>query len=292
MGISGVQAGLRALGALSLVFAAGANAAEFVAPRSPDELTPFEQMAEKSARADARPRSVDALRWVFDLYSGHHRAHTPAWEWNPLFDQVEADSGRAIRVRAQIFEACEDVNTLGCGGEFIFGYVERSGMFHIRLLPDQRAPETDPKFILSFPTGRATFKIIDLKPFGTRMPSFNEMDSVPALRRAGFKCNIQSVDRKDPVDAKQAAAVKRLRAEYQRARKLVPNYDAQCTTAERNFFPVFSPTGEDLQLLGGHISPRGSKLQFENPVLMITPSTLYFTARLDTSRTRGGDGAE
>jgi hypothetical protein len=136
------------------------------------------------------------------------------------------------------------------------------------------------------------FKIIDLKPFGTRMPSFNEMDNVKAMRRAGFQCRVQSVDRKDPVDPKHAAMVRKLRAEYQRARKLVPDYDAQCTTSVRDFFPVFSPTGEDLQLLGGHISPRGSKLQFENPVLLITHSALYFSARLDKSRTRGGETTE
>ncbi len=282
----------RLLAAALLLAAGSAGAAGLTPPRSLQELAAFEQRADRNAAAGAQPRSVDELRWVFDLYSGHHRLHTPAWEWNPLFDEVKDDQGRAIKLRAQIFAACEDVNTLGCGGEFIFGYVERSGMFHIRLLPDQRDPETDPKFILSFPTGRATFKIIDLKPYGTRMPSFNEMDAAPALRRAGFKCLIQSVDRKDPVEPRHAAAVKRLRAEYQRARKATPDYDAQCTTTERNFFPVYSPTGEDLQLLGGHISPRGSKLQFENPILMITPSTLYFTARLDKSRTRGGDGAE
>ena len=46
------------------------------------------------------------------------------------------------------------------------------------------------------------------------------------------------------------------------------------------------------QLLGGHISPRGSKLQLENPVLLITPSTLYLSARLDKSRTRGNDATE
>ncbi|MCA3104739.1 MAG: hypothetical protein IOD09_01680, partial [Rhodocyclaceae bacterium] len=150
----------------------------------------------------------------------------------------------------------------------------------------------DPKFLLSFPPGRATFKIIDLKPFGTRMPSFNEMDTVPAMRRAGFRCRVQSADRKDPVDPKQAAVVRRVRAEYQRARKAVPDFDVQCTTNDSAFFPVFSKSGEDLQLLGGHISPRRSKLQLENPVLMITPSTLYLSARLDKSRTRGSDSTE
>jgi hypothetical protein len=124
------------------------------------------------------------------------------------------------------------------------------------------------------------------------MPSYNEMDTVPALRRAGFQCRVQSVDRKDAVDPKLAATVRRLRAEYQRARKAVPDYDVQCTTNARNFFPVYSKTGEDLQLLGGHISPRGTKLQFENPVLLITPSTLFLSARLDKSRTRGNDATE
>jgi len=286
----------RAAIVLGLVLLAGAPVAaladSFVAPRTQAQLAEFEALAQKQAQRDARPRSVDELRWLFDLYSGHHLAHTPEWEWNKLFDEVPADQGRALKLRAQIFDACEDVDTLGCGGEFVFGYVERSGMFHIRLLPDSRAPELDPKFILSFPTGRATFKIIDLKPFGTRMPSFNEMDTVPALRRAGFHCRIQSVDRKDPIDPKVAATVRRLRTEYQRARKVAPDYDVQCTTTARNFFPVFSPSGEDLQLLGGHISPRGSKVQFENPVLLVTPSRLFFSARLDTSRTRGGSTTE
>jgi hypothetical protein len=269
-----------------------AHADTFEAPRDRQQLADFEALAQKQAQRGAKPRSVDEMRWVFDLYSGHHREHTPSWQWNALFDQVPEDQGRAVKLRAQIFEACEDPDTLGCGGEFVFGYVERSGMFHIKLLPDQRDPEIDPKYILSFPTGRATFKIIDLKPFGTRMPSFNEMDNVKAMRRAGFQCRVQSVDRKDPVDPKHAAMVRKLRAEYQRARKLVPDYDAQCTTSVRDFFPVFSPTGEDLQLLGGHISPRGSKLQFENPVLLITHSALYFSARLDKSRTRGGETTE
>jgi hypothetical protein len=267
-------------------------AESFTAPRTREELAAFEALADKHAAKDARPRSVDELRWVFDLYSGHHRAHTPEWEWNTLFEQVQEDPAKAVKLRAQIFEACEDLNTLGCGGEFVFGYVDRSGMFHIKLLPDERDPEKDPKFILAFPAGRATFKIIDLKPFGTRMPSFNEMDTVPAMRRAGFQCRVQSVDRKDPVDPKLAASVRKVRAEYQRARKAIPDYDVQCTTNDRAFFPVFSKTREDLQLLGGHISPRGSKLQLENPVLMITPSTLYLSARLDRSRTRGNDSTE
>jgi hypothetical protein len=278
---------------LAIAMAAGpATADSFTAPRTREELAAFEVLAEKNAARNARPRSVDELRWVFDLYSGHHRAHTPEWEWNTLFEQVQEDQARAIKLRAQIFEACEDVNTLGCGGEFVFGYVDRSGMFHIKLLPDDRDPEKDPKFLLSFPPGRATFKIIDLKPFGTRMPSFNEMDTVAAMRRAGFRCRVQSVDRKDPVDPKQAAVVRRVRTEYQRARKALPDFDVQCTTNDRAFFPVFSKSGEDLQLLGGHISPRGSKLQLENPVLMITPSTLYLSARLDKSRTRGSDSTE
>jgi hypothetical protein len=165
-------------------------------------------------------------------------------------------------------------------------------MFHIKLLPDERDPEKDPRFLLSFPAGRATFKIIDLKPFGTRMPSFNEMDTVPAMRRAGFRCRVQSAERKDPIDPKLAASVRKVRAEYQRARKAVPDFDVQCTTNDRSFFPVFSKTGEDLQLLGGHISPRRSKVQLENPVLLITPSTLYLSARLDKSRTRGNDTTE
>ncbi|MBC7780956.1 MAG: hypothetical protein H7125_12730 [Proteobacteria bacterium] len=262
------------------------------APRTLAELAEFESLAQKHAQREAKPRSIDELRWVFELYSGALRANTPEWEWNPLIDQVPEDAARAIKLRAQIFEACEDVTTLGCGGEFVFGYVDRSGMFHIKQLPDARDAATDPKFILSYPTGRATFKIIDLKPFGTRMPSFNEMDTVPALRRAGFQCRIQSVDRKDAVDPKFAATVRRLRAEYQRARKAVANYDAQCTTAASGFFPVFSPLGEDLQLLGGHISPRNSKLQFENPVLLVTPNTLFLSTRLDKSRTRGGDSVE
>jgi hypothetical protein len=278
---------------LAIAMAAGpATADSFTAPRTREELAAFEVLAEKNAARNARPRSVDELRWVFDLYSGHHRAHTPEWEWNTLFEQVQEDQARAIKLRAQIFEACEDVNTLGCGGEFVFGYVDRSGMFHIKLLPDDRDPEKDPRFLLSFPPGRATFKIIDLKPFGTRMPSFNEMDTVAAMRRAGFRCRVQSVDRKDPVDPKQAAVVRRVRTEYQRARKALPDFDVQCTTNDRAFFPVFSKSGEDLQLLGGHISPRGSKLQLENPVLMITPSTLYLSARLDKSRTRGNDSTE
>jgi hypothetical protein len=278
---------------LAIAMAAGpATADAFTAPRTREELAAFEVLAEKNAARNARPRSVDELRWVFDLYSGHHRAHTPEWEWNTLFEQVQEDQARAIKLRAQIFEACEDVNTLGCGGEFVFGYVDRSGMFHIKLLPDDRDPEKDPRFLLSFPPGRATFKIIDLKPFGTRMPSFNEMDTVAAMRRAGFRCRVQSVDRKDPVDPKQAAVVRRVRTEYQRARKALPDFDVQCTTNDRAFFPVFSKSGEDLQLLGGHISPRGSKLQLENPVLMITPSTLYLSARLDKSRTRGNDSTE
>ena len=278
---------------LAIAMAAGpATADAFTAPRTLEQLAAFEALAEKNAAKGARPRSVDELRWVFDLYSGHHRAHTPEWEWNTLFEQVREDQAKAVKLRAQIFEACEDVNTLGCGGEFVFGYVDRSGMFHIKLLPDDRDPEKDPKFLLSFPPGRATFKIIDLKPFGTRMPSFNEMDTVPAMRRAGFRCRVQSADRKDPVDPRQAAVVRRVRAEYQRARKAVPDFDVQCTTNDAAFFPVFSKTGEDLQLLGGHISPRRSKLQLENPVLMITPSTLYLSARLDKSRTRGNDSTE
>ena len=278
---------------LAMAMAAGpATADAFTAPRTLEQLAAFEALAEKNAARSARPRSVDELRWVFDLYSGHHRAHTPEWEWNTLFEQVREDQAKAVKLRAQIFEACEDVNTLGCGGEFVFGYVDRSGMFHIKLLPDDRDPEKDPKFLLSFPPGRATFKIIDLKPFGTRMPSFNEMDTVAAMRRAGFRCRVQSAERKDPVDPKQAAVVRRLRTEYQRARKALPDFDVQCTTNDRAFFPVFSKGGEDLQLLGGHISPRGSKLQLENPVLLITPSALYLSARLDTSRTRGNDSTE
>ncbi|MCE2948469.1 MAG: hypothetical protein ACK515_17410 [bacterium] len=285
----------RLAGAFGLVaaIAAGPAAADsFTAPRTREELAAFEALAEKNASKDARPRSVDELRWVFDLYSGHHRAHTPEWEWNTLFEQVQEDPARAIKLRAQIYEACEDLNTLGCGGEFVFGYVDRSGMFHIKLLPDERDPEKDPRFILAFPAGRATFKIIDLKPFGTRMPSFNEMDAVPAMRRAGFRCRVQSAERKDPIDPKLAASVRKVRAEYQRARKAVPDFDVQCTTNDRSFFPVFSKTGEDLQLLGGHISPRRSKVQLENPVLMITPSTLFLSARLDRSRTRGNDSTE
>ena len=280
--------------ALALALAAGpaAWADTFTAPRTRDELAAFEALADKNAAKAARPRSVDELRWVFALYSGHHRAHTPDWEWNTLFEQVQEDQAKAIKLRAQIFEACEDLNTLGCGGEFVFGYVDRSGMFHIKMLPDQRDAETDPNFLLSFPTGRATFKIIDLKPFGTRMPSFNEMDTAQALRRAGFRCRVQSADRKDAVDPKQAAVVRRVRAEYQRARKAVPDFDVQCSTNDRAFFPVFSSSGEDLQLLGGHISPRRSKLQLENPVLLITPSTLYLSARLDKSRMRGNDTTE
>ncbi len=281
-----------AFGLLAGAVAGPAAAESFTAPRTREELAAFEALAEKNAAKDARPRSVDELRWMFDLYSGHHRAHTPEWEWNTLFEQVQEDQARAVKLRAQIFEACEDLNTLGCGGEFVFGYVDRSGMFHIKLLPDERDPEKDPKFILAFPAGRATFKIIDLKPFGTRMPSFNEMDTVPAMRRAGFRCRVQSADRKDPVDPKLAAVVRQVRTEYQRARKAVPDFDVQCTTNHKAFFPVFSKTGQDLQLLGGHISPRGSKVQLENPVLMITPSTLYLSARLDKSRTRGGDSTE
>lgn len=278
--------------AVGLSAGPAAAADAFTAPRTSEELAAFEALADKNASKAARPRSVDELRWVFDLYSGHHRAHTPEWEWNTLFEQVQEDQAKAIKLRARIFEACEDLNTLGCGGEFVFGYVDRSGMFHIKLLPDQRDAETDPKFLLSFPTGRATFKIIDLKPFGTRMPSFTEMDTVPALRRAGFRCRVQSVDRKDAVDPKQAAVVRRVRAEYQRARKAVPDFDVQCTTNDRAFFPVFSKNGEDLQLLGGHISPRRSKLQLESPVLLITPNTLYLSARLDNSRMRGNETTE
>jgi len=291
--LAGALAGaLAAVGlALNLV-AAPAAADSFTPPRTREELAAFEALADKNASKAARPRSVDELRWVFDLYSGHHRAHTPEWEWNTLFEQVQEDQAKAIKLRAQIFEACEDLNTLGCGGEFVFGYVDRSGMFHIKLLPDERDPEKDPRFLLSFPAGRATFKIIDLKPFGTRMPSFNEMDTVPAMRRAGFRCRVQSAERKDPIDPKLAASVRKVRAEYQRARKAVPDFDVQCTTNDRSFFPVFSKTGEDLQLLGGHISPRRSKVQLENPVLLITPSTLYLSARLDKSRTRGNDTTE
>ena len=285
-------AGSLACGLVLGLSAVPAAAETFTPPRTREELAAFEVLADKKAAKAARPRSVDELRWVFDLYSGHHRAHTPEWEWNTLFEQVPEDTAKATRLRAQIFEACEDLNTLGCGGEFIFGYVDRSGMFHIKLLPDERDPEKDPRFVLSFPTGRATFKIIDLRPFGTRMPSFNEMDTVPALRRAGFRCRVQSADRKDRIDPKQAAVVRRVRVEYQRARKALPDFDVQCTTNDRAFFPVFSKTGQDLQLLGGHISPRGSKLQLENPVLLITPSTLYLSARLDKSRTRGNDATE
>lgn len=281
-----------AFGLLAGLAAIQARADSFTAPRTREELVAFEALADRNASKEARPRSVDELRWVFDLYSGHHRAHTPEWEWNTLFEQVQEDQAKALKLRGRIFEACEDLNTLGCGGEFVFGYVDRSGMFHIKLLPDERDPEKDPKFILAFPAGRATFKIIDLKPFGTRMPSFAEMDAVPALRRAGFSCRVQSADRKDPVDPKLAAAVRRVRAEYQRARKVVPDFDVQCTTNDRAFFPVFSKSGEDLQLLGGHISPRRSKLQLENPVLMITPSTLFLSARLDKSRTRGNETTE
>lgn len=269
----------------ALPSAQAAQTASFVAPRVFEELAPFEVLAHTRALADARPRSVDELRWLFDLYSGHHYAHTPEWEWNPLFDKVPANPDLAIRLRAEIFAACEDPDTLGCGGEFVFGYVSRSGMFHIKLLPDNRDPEIDPKFILSFPTGRATFKVIDLKPFGTRMPSYSEMDEAPALRRAGFQCRVQSADRKDTIDPKMAATIKRLQAEYRRTRKVVPDFDVQCTTDIRGFFPVHSKTGEDLQLLTGHMSPRGSKVQFENPILLVTPQTLYFTARIDKSRT-------
>jgi hypothetical protein len=291
--LTGARAGALAAVGLALNLAAAPAAADsFTPPRTREELAAFEALAEKNASKAARPRSVDELRWVFDLYSGHHRAHTPEWEWNTLFEQVQEDQAKAIKLRAQIFEACEDLNTLGCGGEFVFGYVDRSGMFHIKLLPDERDPEKDPRFLLSFPAGRATFKIIDLKPFGTRMPSFNEMDTVPAMRRAGFRCRVQSAERKDPIDPKLAASVRKVRAEYQRARKAVPDFDVQCTTNDRSFFPVFSKTGEDLQLLGGHISPRRSKVQLENPVLMITPSTLYLSARLDKSRTRGNDTTE
>ena len=291
--LTGALAGALAAVGLALNLAAAPAAADsFTPPRTREELAAFEALAEKNASKAARPRSVDELRWVFDLYSGHHRAHTPEWEWNTLFEHVQEDQAKAIKLRAQIFEACEDLNTLGCGGEFVFGYVDRSGMFHIKLLPDERDPEKDPRFLLSFPAGRATFKIIDLKPFGTRMPSFNEMDTVPAMRRAGFRCRVQSAERKDPIDPKLAASVRKVRAEYQRARKAVPDFDVQCTTNDRSFFPVFSKTGEDLQLLGGHISPRRSKVQLENPVLMITPSTLYLSARLDKSRTRGNDTTE
>jgi len=299
---SGVARWLRSHAAVALIGIAGtlsalgvtavAQAEPFVAPRTPEALAEFEVLADKQSRPGAKPRTVDELRWVFDLYSGHHRAHTPEWEWNPLFDKVTEDPARALKLRAQIFEACEDVNTLGCGGEFVFGYVDRSGMFHIKLLPDSRSAETDPRFILSFPTGRATFKIIDLKPFGTRMPSFNEMDAVPAMRRAGFLCQVQSVDRKDAIDPKLAPTVRRLRAHYQKERKVAPDYDVQCKTPAGKFFPVYSKTGEDLQLLGGHISPRDSKLQFENPVLLITPDALFFSARKDKSRAHDNDAAE
>jgi hypothetical protein len=278
-----------AIGLLAGMAAGPAVAESFTAPRTREELAAFEVLAAKQAAKDARPRSVDELRWMFDLYSGHHRAHTPEWEWNTLFEQVPEDPDKALKLRAQIFEACEDLDTLGCGGEFVFGYVDRSGMFHIKLLPDERDPEKDPRYILAFPAGRATFKIIDLKPFGTRMPNFSEMDTVPAMRRAGFRCRVQSVDRKDPVDPKLAGFVKQVRTEYQRARKSVPDFDVQCTTNAKSFFPVFSKTGRDLQLLGGHISPRDSKLQLENPVLMITPITLSLSARLDKSRVRADE---
>jgi hypothetical protein len=291
--VRGVRAFAAAVGiGLAAGIATGPAAADaFTAPRTREELAAFEVLAARRAARDARPRSVDELRWVFDLYSGHHRVHTPEWEWNSLFEAVPEDPDKALKLRAQIFQACEDVNTLGCGGEFVFGYVDRSGMFHIKLLPDERDPEKDPKHILAFPAGRATFKIIDLKPFGTRMPSFSEMDSVPALRRAGFRCRVQSAERKDPVDPKLAAAVRQVRIEYQRARKVAPDFDVQCTTSAPAFFPVYSKTGRDLQLLGGHISPRGSRLQLENPVLMITPNTLFLSARLDRSRMRDDSNA-
>jgi hypothetical protein len=260
---------------------------EFTAPRSRDELAGFEALAERGIATGANPRTVDAARWLFDLYSGHHREHTPEWEWNPLFDQVKPDPERAQALRARIQEACQQTSTLGCGGEFVFGYVERSGMFHIKLLPDERAPETDPRFVIEFPRGRATFKIIDLRPYGTRMPSFAEMDRAPALRRAGFLCRVQSADRRDPVESRLASMVKMLAAEYRRARKAAPDFAVQCSTASAGFFPVFSGAGYDLQLLGGHISPRGSRLQFENPVLLITPTALLMSARIDRSRLRG-----
>jgi hypothetical protein len=264
-----------------------AVADEFTAPRTREDLAAFETQAERELATGARPRSVDAARWLFDLYSGHHREHTPEWEWNPLFDQVRPDEARAQQLRARIQEACQQTSTLGCGGEFIFGYVERSGMFHIRLLPDERPPETDPRFLIEFPRGRATFKIIDLRPYGTRMPSFAEMDRAPSLRRAGFLCRVQSAERRDPVEPRLVSMVKMLAAEYRRARKAAPDFAVQCSTAESGFFPVFSGSGYDLQLLGGHISPRGSRVQFENPVLLITPTALLMSARLDRSRMRG-----
>lgn len=273
---------------VALVLPAGlAGADEFAAPRTRDELAGLEAQAERYLAVGANPRSVDAARWLFDLYSGHHREHTPEWEWNPLFDQVRPDPAKAQALRGRIQEACQQTSTLGCGGEFVFGYVERSGMFHIKLLPDERPAETDPRFVIEFPRGRATFKIIDLRPFGTRMPSFNEMDRAPALRRAGFLCRVQSADRRDPVEPRLASLVKTLAAEYRRARKVAPDFAVQCSTAQAGFFPVFSGAGHDLQLLGGHISPRGSRLQFENPVLLITPTALLMSARIDRSRLRG-----
>jgi len=272
---------------VALVLPAGvASADEFTAPRTREELVALEAQAERHLAVGANPRSVDAARWLFDLYSGHHREHTPEWEWNPLFDQVKPDEARAQQLRTRIQEACQQTSTLGCGGEFVFGYVERSGMFHIKLLPDERPAEIDPRFIIEFPRGRATFKIIDLRPYGTRMPNFTEMDEAPAMRRAGFLCRVQSVDRRDPVEPRLAALVKQLAAEYRRARKSVPDFAVQCSTAEARFFPVFSKAGYDLQLLGGHISPRGSRLQFENPVLLITPTALLMSARMDRSRLR------
>ena len=276
------QAALAACTLLSIAAAAD----PLTPPRTAAELATYETQAERGLATGSRPRSVDAARWLFDLYSGHHREHTPEWEWNPLFDQVKPDEARAQQLRTRIQEACQQTSTLGCGGEFVFGYVERSGMFHIKLLPDERPAEIDPRFLIEFPRGRATFKIIDLRPYGTRMPNFTEMDEAPAMRRAGFLCRVQSADRRDPVEPRLAALVKQLAAEYRRARKAAPDFAVQCATAEARFFPVFSKAGHDLQLLGGHISPRGSRLQFENPVLLITPTALLMSARMDRSRLR------
>jgi len=276
------------IGACALVAAVavigGARAEPLEVPRAIEELPAFEKLAEEQARRGARPRSVDRLRWMFDLYSGYHYTLTPEWSWNPLFDKVPADRERADKLRVQIYEACRGADTLGCGGEFVFGYENRSGMFHIKLLPDQHEREKDPRFTLDFPQGRATFRVIDLKPFGTRMPNYTEMDEAPSLRRAGFRCRVQGDGRRDAIPANLAVTVRRLRAEYLRTRKALPDYDVQCTTNARGFFPVYSKAGEDLQLLSGHISPRGTRLQFENPILLITPSALFFSARLDKSR--------
>lgn len=281
------------LAAALLALAAGAvpASAHPGAPATAADLPVYEQQALAAAGPAAQPRDVRGLRWLFELYSGYLAEFAPHWERTPIADQIKPDFDRALRLRTQIFEACENPDTIGCGGEFVFGIADRSGLFHIARLPDAETQELPPKFVLSFPRGRATFRAIDLKPFGARSPSFAEMDAAAALRIAGFQCRVQSAGSKDAVEPRFAKLVATLRSEYQRTRKRASDFDAQCWTSTP-FFPVYdSKAGFDVQLLTGHISPRGSRVQLENPVLLITPHALLLSARLDKSRV-GGDTPE